>query len=89
MSPALVLYRSSPGWKNGAKRFPVISQRRTRATLDIDYVGHDLRKNALQHTIEQVAQEVQLDVEAVPIDEFVPMPGMQMRAASHLVSLTS
>ena len=45
-----------------------------RPTLDIDYVGHDLHKNALQAVIEQVAQEMQLEVEAVPIDEFVPLP---------------
>ncbi|MEZ4660526.1 MAG: hypothetical protein R2911_23465 [Caldilineaceae bacterium] len=61
----------------------------TRSTLDIDYVGHDLRKNPLQQTIDQVAQEMQLDVEAVPIDEFVPMPVKPMRAACHLVSLAS
>lgn len=45
-----------------------------RPTLDIDYVGHDLHKNALQAVIEQVAQEMHLEVEAVPIDEFVPLP---------------
>lgn len=45
-----------------------------RATLDIDYVGHDLQKDALQQVIDQVAEELQLDVEAVPIDEFVPLP---------------
>ena len=45
-----------------------------RPTLDIDYVGHDLHKNALQRVIEQVAQEMQLEVQAVPIDEFVPLP---------------
>lgn len=46
----------------------------SRPTADIDYVGHDLHKNALQVVIEQVAQEMQLEVEAVPIDEFVPLP---------------
>lgn len=45
-----------------------------RPTLDIDYVGHDLRKDALQQVIDQVAQEMGLKVEAVPIDEFVPLP---------------
>ncbi len=46
----------------------------TRATLDIDYVGHDLHKDALQQVIDQVAEKMRLDVEAVPIDEFVPLP---------------
>lgn len=45
-----------------------------RPTLDIDYVGHDLHKDALQHVMEQVAQEMRLEVEAVPIAEFVPLP---------------
>jgi hypothetical protein len=45
-----------------------------RPTLDIDYVGSDLHKNALQHSIEQVAQELRIPVDAVPIAQFVPMP---------------
>lgn len=45
-----------------------------RPTLDIDYVGHDLHKNDLQRVIDQVAQEMQIEVEAVPIDGFVPLP---------------
>ena len=45
-----------------------------RPTFDIDYVGHDLRKDQLQSTIEQVAQELRTPVEAVPIAEFVPIP---------------
>ncbi|MCB0183193.1 MAG: hypothetical protein KDE31_02955 [Caldilineaceae bacterium] len=46
----------------------------SRPTLDLDYVGHDLHKTALQQVVEQVAQEMQLEVEAVPIEEFVPLP---------------
>lgn len=46
----------------------------SRPTLDLDYVGHDLHKTALQEVIEQVAQEMHLEVEAVPIEEFVPLP---------------
>jgi hypothetical protein len=45
-----------------------------RPTLDIDYVGDDLHKNELQRTIEQVAQELRITVDAVPIFQFVPMP---------------
>jgi hypothetical protein len=45
-----------------------------RPTLDIDYVGHDLHKDPLQLVLEQVAEEMGLEVEAVPIDEFVPLP---------------
>ncbi|MEM7535218.1 MAG: DUF6036 family nucleotidyltransferase [Chloroflexota bacterium] len=45
-----------------------------RPTEDIDYVGDDLSKSLLQHTIEQVANDMDLAVEPVPIHEFVPMP---------------
>lgn len=45
-----------------------------RPTLDIDYVGNDLIKNPLQLLIEQVAQEMQVEVKPVPIEEFVPIP---------------
>lgn len=46
----------------------------TRTTADIDYVGDDVRQTAFQQTISQVAAQLQLDVEPVPIDQFVPMP---------------
>ncbi len=46
----------------------------SRPTIDIDYVGHDLQKDEFQKVIEQVARAMHLDVEAVPISEFVPLP---------------
>jgi len=46
----------------------------TRQTVDIDYVGHDLHQDELQLVLEQLAQSFQLDVEAVPIEEFIPIP---------------
>lgn len=45
-----------------------------RPTLDIDYVGDDLTKNELQQCIDQVAQDMGIVVEAVPIAGFVPLP---------------
>jgi hypothetical protein len=45
-----------------------------RPTLDIDYVGDDLHPDPLQQTIAAVAQELGLEVEAVPIDQFIPVP---------------
>jgi hypothetical protein len=51
-----------------------------RATLDIDYVGDDLHSDALQQVIEQVAHELHLEVEAVPIEQFVPLsPDVALR----------
>jgi Nucleotidyltransferase of unknown function (DUF6036) len=45
-----------------------------RTTADIDYVGDDIRQTGFQQTIVQVASELQLKVEPVPIDRFVPLP---------------
>lgn len=45
-----------------------------RPTVDIDYVGDDLVKNELQHIIDQVAKIMGIEVEAVPIAGFVPLP---------------
>jgi hypothetical protein len=45
-----------------------------RPTLDIDYVGDDLQRNELQQMIDQVAQEMGLEVEAIPIEQFIPVP---------------
>ena len=45
-----------------------------RPTLDIDYVGDDISKNDLQKTMEALARQMGLDVEAVPIDRFILLP---------------
>lgn len=45
-----------------------------RPTLDIDYVDNDLRKTELQKLSDRIAQEMRVEIEAVPIDEFVPVP---------------
>jgi hypothetical protein len=47
-----------------------------RETLDVDYnldwnAGNT---SAFQTSIEQLAAEMQLDVEAVPLEEFIPLP---------------
>lgn len=43
-----------------------------RATMDIDYVGSDISKNAFQKSISSLAKELDLEIEPVPFDEFVP-----------------
>jgi len=45
-----------------------------RTTLDIDYVGDDLTRTAFQRTIDQVAAELHLHADPVPIERFVPVP---------------
>lgn len=48
----------------------------SRATQDIDYVGTDLpdKTDILQNTIRRLAHELRLEVEGVPLDEFIPIP---------------
>lgn len=46
----------------------------SRTTLDIDYVGDDIAKTPFQHLIDKVAAEQRVHVDAVPIDQFVPVP---------------
>lgn len=48
----------------------------TRSTGDIDYVGKDLPdpNSELQRIIGEVANQMQIEVEGVPFDEFIPLP---------------
>jgi len=46
----------------------------TRTTLDIDYVGDDLHPSDLQRTIAEVAGELRVHADPVPIERFVPLP---------------
>jgi hypothetical protein len=45
-----------------------------RPTLDIDYIGDDLKKDELQLAIEEIGREMGLVVEPVPISRFIPIP---------------
>jgi hypothetical protein len=45
-----------------------------RPTVDIDYVGDDLQPNKLQQMMAEIADEMHLEIEGVPIGEFVPIP---------------
>lgn len=47
-----------------------------RPTLDLDYVGSDLpaQMNDLQKTIQQVADEMRIEAEPLPFQEFIPVP---------------
>jgi len=45
-----------------------------RPSLDIDFVGDDIHPNELHRLIAAKAKEMKIQVEAVPIDRFIPMP---------------
>ncbi len=52
-----------------------------RPTIDLDYVGNDLQPSGLQRLMIQVANEMQIELEAVPIAEFVPVPANARKRA--------
>ncbi|MCP4428468.1 MAG: hypothetical protein GY803_28625 [Chloroflexi bacterium] len=45
-----------------------------RPTVDLDYVGNDLQPDKLQQLMIQIADEIHIELEAVPIAKFVPLP---------------
>lgn len=45
-----------------------------RLTIDIDFIGDDIHPNPLHRTIMQIAREMQIHVEPVPLERFIPMP---------------
>src|SRR5262245_59775911 len=45
-----------------------------RLTIDIDFVGDDVHPNKLHRTIMQVAKELKIHAEPVPLEQLVPVP---------------
>ncbi len=45
-----------------------------RLTIDIDFVGDDLHPNELHRSIMQIAKELNVYVEPVPLERFIPLP---------------
>lgn len=53
----------------------------TRPTLDLDYVGPEQQITDLQKLMTEIATDMQIEIEAVPIEEFVPLPQNAHRRA--------
>lgn len=52
-----------------------------RPTIDIDFVGDDIHPNELHRQIIQIAKELKIHIDPVPLERFVPLPeGHQKRA---------
>jgi hypothetical protein len=45
-----------------------------RPTVDIDFIGDDVHPEPLHQTILQIAEELDIDAEPVPLDKFIPLP---------------
>ncbi len=61
-----------------------------RTTLDLDFVGNDLPTVAeralgtLRGELETLANELQIEVEAVPLEQFIPLP-LDAHVRHHLI----
>ncbi len=45
-----------------------------RLTIDIDFVGDDVHPSKLHQSIMQIAKELKIYVEPVPLERFIPLP---------------
>lgn len=45
-----------------------------RLTIDLDFIGDDLSPDPLDKTIMQVAKELNIYAEPVPLERFIPLP---------------
>lgn len=45
-----------------------------RLTIDIDFIGDDVHPNLLHKTVMQIARELKIHVEPVPLERFIPLP---------------
>ena len=45
-----------------------------RLTVDIDFIGDDVQPNPLHRIIMQIARDLQIHIEPVPLERFIPLP---------------
>ncbi len=45
-----------------------------RPSLDIDFIGDDIHPNELHSALLEKAREMKLQIEAVPLERFIPLP---------------
>ncbi|NUM44628.1 MAG: nucleotidyl transferase AbiEii/AbiGii toxin family protein [Anaerolineales bacterium] len=55
-----------------------------RPTIDIDFIGDDLKPSAFHQTILQIARELKVHVEAVPLERFIPLPNGNEERLIHI-----
>ncbi len=58
-----------------------------RPTMDIDFVGDDVHPNELQRKIMQIARELKIHVDPVPIEHFIPLPDGSEQRNIRMVNL--
>ena len=45
-----------------------------RLTIDIDFMGDDIHPNELHRSIMEIARELRIHAEPVPLERFIPLP---------------
>lgn len=55
-----------------------------RLTIDIDFIGDDIHPNELHRSIIQIAKELKIHVEPVPIERFIPLPEGSDKRSVHI-----
>ena len=55
-----------------------------RLTIDMDFIGDDVHPNPLHRTIMQIAREMQIHVEPVPLERFIPLPKGNEKRVIHI-----
>ena len=55
-----------------------------RLTIDIDFIGDDIHPDPLHQTILQIARELKIYAEPVPLDRFVPLPKGSEKRSIHI-----
>lgn len=55
-----------------------------RLTIDIDFVGDDVHPSKLHRSIMEIARELKIDAEPVPLDRFVPLPLGSTKCQIHI-----
>lgn len=55
-----------------------------RLTIDIDFIGDDVKPNELHLLILQIARELKIHVEPVPLDRFIPLPKGSSERVIHI-----
>ncbi len=55
-----------------------------RLTMDIDFVGDDLKPSELHRQVIQIARELKIQMEPVPLDRFIPLPQGNEKRVIHI-----
>jgi hypothetical protein len=56
----------------------------SRPTIDIDFLGDDVHPNDFHRALLQLASELNIYMEAVPLDRFIPLPDGSESRAIHI-----